>query len=500
VTSGETQRTNAPDAAWSGLGIGACDADGLIRRSIDPLELMQRVADQALSMIDAADGALIGLLIDPGTLRYVCGAGRLTGFVGETLALEGSLSGRAIRTDATLLTADTEADPRVNRDATRGFDVRSSVCVPLGRGHEPVGVVNVSAARPDAFDQHDVELLRGLAAFMSTVIGAASDFLLASSRVLSARRAGADTSVHDQAPFEHGCPDADAALTGRFVAGVLDPQASRQIAARERLEALIAKRRFSFAFQPIFDLGTGSACAYEALARFGRGRANGDPPDVVLARAHRFGLGVELERLLVAGAVAHLRRLPRAATLAVNVGPGALLSEEIGAALAGAAPRRLIVELTEHVAVADYPRLVESVGRLRERGIRLAIDDAGAGFASLMHILKLAPDFIKLDRQLISGIDLDPVRQCLASSLGRFAHETGATLVAEGVETAAELAVLRDLGIDVVQGFHLARPARIGALEQVTRRGAERIRSGRPGPRLPRSRGGARGRVAAARA
>ena len=117
--------------------------------------------------------------------------------------------------------------------------------------------------------------------------------------------------------------------------------------------------------------------------------------------------------------------------------------------------------------------------------MRLAIDDAGAGFASLMHILKLAPDFIKLDRELINGIDIDPVRRALAGSLMRFAEDTGATLIAEGVETATELLALSDLGIRHAQGFYLARPMGIEAAarrardgdahSQIRRRAGERI-------------------------
>jgi EAL domain-containing protein (putative c-di-GMP-specific phosphodiesterase class I) len=449
-----------PGSSWSGVRVGDCDADGLIRRSVDPLELMQRVADRALSRIEGAEGALVGLLIDRETLRYVCGAGHpAVGGVGDTLALEDSLAGQAIRAGTPLVTSDE----------------RSSVCVPLGRGCEPVGILEVSAAQAHAFDEHDVELLHGLADFMSSVIGAASDFLLASSRLLGARR-------------ESACED-----------GLLDPDGAVRSAARARLEALLAQRRFSLVFQPIFDLATGSAFAFEALARFGRGRAKGEQPDLVLAQAHRLGLGVALEGMLVEGALAHLRRLPRASAMAVNLGPGALLSDEILTLLEDATPRRLVVELTEAVAPEDHPLLIEAVGRLRESGIRLAIDDAGAGFASLMHILKLAPDFIKLDRRLIGGIDRDPEHQCMAGSLRRLAHETGATLIAEGVETAADLGVLRDLGVGAVQGFHLARPARIGAVAQVSRRGAEKARGGRSAARLPRSREGAHPRVAAAR-
>ena len=121
--------------------------------------------------------------------------------------------------------------------------------------------------------------------------------------------------------------------------------------------------------------------------------------------------------------------------------------------------RRVIVELTEHNAIDDYPGLVASLQALRQRGVYVSIDDTGSGYSSLAHILKLAPDFIKLDRDLVSGIDVDPVRRALAGSLVRFATETGAQIVAEGVETEDELAVLRQLGLRYGQGYYLGRPA-----------------------------------------
>jgi EAL domain-containing protein (putative c-di-GMP-specific phosphodiesterase class I) len=151
---------------------------------------------------------------------------------------------------------------------------------------------------------------------------------------------------------------------------------------------------------------------------------------------------------------------------------------------------KLVIELTEHVRVDDYPHLAESLWTLRERGVRLAIDDTGAGFASLMHILKLAPDYIKLDRQLTTGIDSDPVLRALASSLVHFAAETDAVLIAEGVETGAELAALRELGIRYAQGFHLSRPVAITGLAAAHRRGAEHV--------LRRARGGSRETASAA--
>ncbi len=456
-----------PPLPGSGPPQAESELDGLIRHAIDPLQLMQRVADQALALIESADGILVGLMVDPCSLRYVCGSGYLNAFVGEPLPIEGSLSGQAIRAGRTMITSDTETDPRVNRDSTRAFNVRSSVCVPLGQGERPVGILNVSSARPDAFDEHDVELLDGLADFVSTVIGAASDFMAITSRLAGARERG----------------DGDAALANSFVANVLDPEGARALKDRAQIEQVLNKREYSLVFQPIFNLCDGRVAAVEALARFG-GPAS-PPPDVWFAQAHRVGLGIELEVALLQAAIAELGRLPANVLMAVNAGPEALASGRIADALQGVDARRIVVELTEHAAVEDYPHLLECLTGLREAGVRLAIDDAGAGFASLMHILKLAPDFIKLDRELISGIDRDPVRRSLAESLMRFAGETGAMLIAEGVETATELLALSDLGISHAQGFFLARPM---GIDRAARRAGQI--GGSPGaPGTKRARG-----------
>jgi EAL domain-containing protein (putative c-di-GMP-specific phosphodiesterase class I) len=278
----------------------------------------------------------------------------------------------------------------------------------------------------------------------------------------------------------HRSEDADAA--GRFVVSVLDPACVRRLDDRSRVETILREHAYKLVFQPIFDLQQGVAFAVEALARFGE--EGSPPPDVWFAQAHQAGLGVELELALIEAALAELASLPAGIVLSLNAGPQALCSPRIATALERVDPTRVVVELTEHAAVEDYPQLSESLASLRAAGVRLAIDDAGAGFASLMHILKLAPDFIKLDRELVSGIDFDPVRRSLAQSLMRFAADTGATLIAEGVETASELAALSELGVRCAQGFHLAKPVPRREIGRALNTGAARIRGqahGAPG-------------------
>jgi EAL domain-containing protein (putative c-di-GMP-specific phosphodiesterase class I) len=117
-----------------------------------------------------------------------------------------------------------------------------------------------------------------------------------------------------------------------------------------------------------------------------------------------------------------------------------------------------VAEVTEHARISDYGKLDRALAPLRRRGMRLAVDDAGAGFASLRHILRLNPDFIKLDRTLIDQIDRDRSKQALAAGLISFADKSGATIIAEGIERAAEVKTLVDLGVSYGQGYYLARP------------------------------------------
>ncbi len=132
------------------------------------------------------------------------------------------------------------------------------------------------------------------------------------------------------------------------------------------------------------------------------------------------------------------------------------------ATLAGVPLDRLILEITEHETVAHYSRLNRALDPMRSQGLRVAVDDMGAGYSSLRHILQIRPDLIKLDMSLCSGIDKDPARRALASALISFSREIDSQLVAEGVETEEERDVLRSLGVNLVQGFLLGRPSTLG--------------------------------------
>ena len=216
-------------------------------------------------------------------------------------------------------------------------------------------------------------------------------------------------------------------------------------------------------FQPICDLTTREVVGHEALSRFSSGT-----PDEWFANAHAIGRGVELETLAISRAIA--LRDDRWPYLSLNVSPRALASPTfVEFILTIPEPQRLVLELTEHTAVGDYDTLCAAVQRVRDAGLRIAVDDAGGGVSSFRHILMVAPEIIKLDRSLIADLDVHPGRQALADLLVQFAERMGAELVAEGIERPEELDACTRHGIRYGQGYLLGRPASLVVDERVTR-------------------------------
>ena len=228
---------------------------------------------------------------------------------------------------------------------------------------------------------------------------------------------------------------------------------------RRRVQAILDAGGPQIVVQPIVDLTTGAVVGGEALSRFAGPPAQG--PDRWFADAMDIGLGRELELTAIGLALATLNAMPGNTYLSINMSPCTASSTALLDLLESShvALHRVVIELTEHSDVSDYPLLRKSLADLRDMGARMAIDDTGAGFASLSHILNLRPDIVKLDIELVRGIHTDPARQTLAAGLLTFADQIGAQLVAEGIETAEELSVLRDIGVTYGQGYHLGRPA-----------------------------------------
>ncbi len=224
----------------------------------------------------------------------------------------------------------------------------------------------------------------------------------------------------------------------------------------QRVAEILAGGRIRMVFQPIVDLSDKRAVAFEALARFDP--AHFPDPTQAFAAATNAGLGPDLEFLAIQQAFTHLDDLAPGIWLGVNLSAQALLVPAIQERVLQLAARRIAVEITEHTQVHDYDQLTTVTTRLQESGIHIVIDDAGAGYASLRHILRLHPNAIKLDLDLVRGIDTDPVRQALTRSMVMFAAEIGARLIAEGIETPTELATLQHLGVRLGQGYLLARP------------------------------------------
>jgi len=229
---------------------------------------------------------------------------------------------------------------------------------------------------------------------------------------------------------------------------------------RARVLAAMAGDSVRSVFQPIVDLSTLEVCGFEVLSRFEI--APQRPPNQWFDDATAVGLRPQLEMHAIRRALARPCQMPGATFLSVNASPETLLSEDFTNVLGGLDGGRLVVEVTEHAAVEDYEPLERAIGSLRRRGVRLAIDDAGAGFSSLKHIVCLLPEFIKLDLFLIRDINVDPVKRAVVAGMLGVASQIGAKVVAEGVETAEELRVLTDLGVDCGQGYYLGRPAPLG--------------------------------------
>jgi len=224
---------------------------------------------------------------------------------------------------------------------------------------------------------------------------------------------------------------------------------------RDSAAAAIEGRAFQVVYQPIVELDGGRVVGVEALSRFRDGR----PPARWFTEVEQLGLAAPLDLAILETALADVDLLPDG-YISLNVSPSTLLEPRLIDLLCadGVPTDRLVVEITEHAPVLNYGHTRVALETLRAKGVRLAVDDAGAGYATFRHVLRLRPDIIKMDQSITQHINEDPARLALATALVIFAGEIGATVIAEGVETPSELAALQSAGVSRAQGFVLARP------------------------------------------
>jgi EAL domain-containing protein (putative c-di-GMP-specific phosphodiesterase class I)/GGDEF domain-containing protein len=387
--------------------------------------------------------------------------------------LAGVLQAATTARPALMIAVDLDGFGRWN--AQVGYGEGDAMLAATAERLEATGLVGGTWARlgPDRFvwvgAGHDAESHRALAeearaaaAANPEGIGARAAFVVlpddaatAANAVAAAEEAlaAARNAGRRVVAFDHGRLDGI-----DYSAGYTASLAQRRAAI---LELLHTPETIDTVFQPIVSLDDGRTVGYEALSRF---RAQPQrPPDRWIAEAHAVGLGLEIEIECVRRARRRGAHIPGGAYMSVNMSPDAILTPEMEEALGEGPLDGLVIEITEHDAVSDYARLAARLADYRGRGARVAIDDTGAGHASMRHVTQLAPDYIKLDRSLIQDLHLDHAKRALVRSMVTLERELGAGVVAEGIESTEELRALRELGVPLGQGFLLGRPAAAAA-------------------------------------
>ena len=224
------------------------------------------------------------------------------------------------------------------------------------------------------------------------------------------------------------------------------------------LELVIAEpQRLALHVQPVVETTSATIAGYEALSRIDGPFQT--TPDRWFAAAEAWGLNTQLQSRVLATALGLRQALPPDTFLTVNIDPH-LLAQIHQDVLAPAGDlSRLVLELTEHTQPAHQGAFDEALRAVRVQGALIAVDDAGTGYSGLAQLLSVRPDIVKLDRELVAGIDTDPVKAAMVTTMGDLVGRMDAWVLAEGAETVAELDVLIGLGVPLVQGFVLARPA-----------------------------------------
>lgn len=224
----------------------------------------------------------------------------------------------------------------------------------------------------------------------------------------------------------------------------------------ERIITVIEQQQINLVYQPLYDIQQSKVIGFEALSRFTAEPARS--PDVWFNEATEAGLGEQLEMLAIEKALIALDHLPESIYISLNVSPAYVLNGAISRVLKSIPHDRVVLEVTEHAPIPDYDEFEAVLKPLRQKGLRLAVDDVGAGYASFRHILKLKPDIIKLDISITRNIHTHTAQRALAAALIAFAGETRCSIVAEGIECSDELEELRRLQARIAQGYYIGKP------------------------------------------
>ncbi|MEH3139631.1 MAG: EAL domain-containing protein [Mycobacterium kyogaense] len=409
--------------------------------SLDPVSLVRRAAEQMCLYTPAASGASI-VLRDPecsDNLVFVAAHGSTASLLGYKLPRAGSFVELAMQSREPLIVDDITADPRVqssSRAIAAGLGVRSWIVIPLRHHDLVVGAMSVVAPTPSAFDDSAAAAIVSLSSFVAA--------LMSSQKQLTDLFA----TLHPEA-VKLGVPSEPA----KFVASLLYPESIEADATHGELDRLFAPGALQPVFQPIVDLSTGHTVGYEGLSRFPHAPERN--VEEWFGVAQRAGRGADLEIHAVDEILSASAQLTVDLPVAVNLSPCAAADPRARALLL-AARRPVCVELTEHDRFPDD--LFDALTPLRHHGLDIAVDDVGAGYATLLQILRLKPDVIKIDAEFTAGVQSDPARRVLTAAIVELSDEVGAVTVAEAIETEDQLRALRELGVSRGQGYYLGRP------------------------------------------
>ncbi|HEX7492212.1 MAG TPA: EAL domain-containing protein [Candidatus Limnocylindrales bacterium] len=284
--------------------------------------------------------------------------------------------------------------------------------------------------------------------------------LIWNDQVIGVLSMGALTSIHARRLADRLATLTEFSVMSAAVLGPMLSERWQREIVRAEVQSVIDARAFTPVFQPIVDLKTGKYVGFEALTRFD----DGTRPDLRFLAADKVGMMVQLEKACLNLQVEQARRLPEGTFVSLNVSPALAITLIPLLDVISSVDRPVVLEVTEHAEIEDYSRLMAALDQARPYAM-LAVDDAGAGYAGLHHILELRPQYVKLDISLVRNIDSDPARQAMVTGMARFAESVGCALIAEGIETENELTVLKLLRVEYGQGYFLCRPAPIDRVD-----------------------------------